>query len=373
MFLKKKNKTIPVQFILPHSGGPNIGGMETVAADLLHRLNPERFAPALVCFNGDNAVLTRIDTARVRVTVLEKSPGIDRTLVPRLTKHFLKTRPRIVHTFNEGALIYAFPAARAILTRAVVHAEHGRLPVEERPLLKAVRIRMLRACNHIVTVSDNLRSLLIDNEGVKSDKVSVIINGVDTGRFDNATDRAALRAALNLGEDDWAVGTVGSLTPQKNQEILVRAAAKVPGIQVRIAGTGPLRDSLETTARDLGVEDRVQCVGQLSNIPDFLGALDLFALPSLTEATSLALLEAMAARLPAVVTSVGGNPAVVGEDARLVPSEDVDALAEQLAWSRDHRTEAAALGLRARARVEERYSMTATVRAYETLFERFGG
>jgi glycosyltransferase involved in cell wall biosynthesis len=362
-------KKITVQFVLPSTGGKNIGGMEMVAADLLHRLNPDRYQGSLICLNRENAVIPRIDSSLVKVHVLEKMHGIDPFMIPRLTLHFLRTRPSIVHTFNEGALLYALPAAKLARVPALIHAEHGRLPVKERPLLRATRIRMTKAANHVVVVSESLRRLLVDDERVDENNISVVINGVDTKRFDVPQNEDELRKSFHVAPNDFVVGTVGSLTVQKNHELLIRAAAKIPDLKVLIAGAGPLESNLKSLIKELNVADKVHLVGQLNDVPGFLAVLDAFVLSSLTEATSIALLEAMAARLPAIVTDVGGNPAVIGDAGFLVPSENIESMSEKLKWCKDHREECKATGLLARQRVEIHYSMDATVKEYERIFE----
>lgn len=370
MLSSNKRSRIRLQFILPDTGGSNIGGMEMVAANILHRLDPRRYSVSLLCLNRENGVIPRLDRARVPVEVIEKQKGLDATLVPRLSWHFLRTRPDLIHTFNEGALIYGFPAARLARVPAVVHADHGRLPVRERPLLRAVRIRFTKMADHIVAVSEDLRRLMVEKEGVPEDKVTIVTNGVDLIPFDQEWDRASIRRDLGVTQKDWVVGTVGSLSPQKNQALLIRSAARVPNMKVLIAGAGRLEGHLETLIAELKLEDRVFCVGQQRDIPRFLSALDLFALPSITEGTSLALLEAMAARLPVLATDVGGNRAVLENTGLLVPSDDVDAMSDKLAWCRKHRAKCKALGLSGRARVEARYSLDRTVATYDEIFMR---
>ena len=341
-----------------------------VAANLLHRLDHDRYRATLVCFNRENGVIPRVDTSLVTVKVIEKKEtGVDPALVPRLAWHLSKARADIVHTYNAGALVYGFPAAKLARVPVIIHADHGRIPVPERPLLRATRIRMTKMTDHVVVVSEELRRLLTLDEGVSADKVSIIINGVDLSPFDRKMDRADIRRSLGIAPGEWVTGTVGSLTPQKNQALLIRAAARVPGARVLIAGTGPLESEHNRLTEELGIAERVQCVGLREDIPRFLRALDLFVLPSITEGTSLALLEAMAARLPVLATDVGGNRAVLNDTGILIPSDDIDVMTQKLEWCKAHPKECQKLGLAARERLEQHYSLDKTVEAYDALFE----
>jgi len=362
---------ISVQFILPPVGQHKLGGMEKVAAGLLNNLDQERFSGSLVCFSSDNGAIGHIDSPKVTAYVIEKRDGLDPILPIRLCHHFVKTRPDLVHTFNEGALIYAFLAAKVARVPALVHAEHGRLPVVEGALLRKVRIAMTRRADSVVVVSDVLSQVLRE-EGVADSRVSTVINGVDLTPFNGNKGRSVVRRSLGLAEDDWAVGAVGSLTPQKNHSMLIRAAAEVPGIKVLIAGSGPLEQSLNVLIRGLQVSDRVTCIGRLDDVPGFLGAMDMFALPSTTEGTSLALLEAMAASLPVVATDVGGNGQVVedGQTGFLTPSNDTAALVKKLTICVNNRSASKVMGQNGRAKVVAKHDFSQTVVAYERVFER---
>src|SRR6185295_18528307 len=123
-------------------------------------------------------------------------------------------------------------------------------------------------------------------------------------------------------------------------------------------------------AERLGVADRVQLLGDRSDVPDVLAALDVFVLPSRTEGMSNALLEAMAAGLPVVATAVGGNPEVVAPDGSglLVPPDDPEAMAAAVARLLAAPAEAARLGAAARRRVEESFGARAMVRRLEAVY-----
>ena len=138
------NKNIKVAFVLPGVGEHKLGGMEMLAANLLNRLDRSRFAGSLVCFDAQNGALDCIDKASIPSNVIDKRHGIDPLLVLKLYSHFRNTHPDIVHTFNDGALIYAFPAAKMAGVPILVHAEHGRLPVPEKWLFRKIRIAMAR-------------------------------------------------------------------------------------------------------------------------------------------------------------------------------------------------------------------------------------
>src|SRR5207245_9607258 len=113
------------------------------------------------------------------------------------------------------------------------------------------------------------------------------------------------------------VGTVGRWEAVKNQTCLVQAFARLagthPAMFLVIAGEGRCRSSLEDLARQSNVASRVRFLGERSDLPRLLQAMDVFVLPSVAEGMSNTLLEAMASGLPIVATRVGGSPEVVAD------------------------------------------------------------
>ena len=210
------SKSINVTFVLPKSISGGIGGMESVAMNLLHNLD-SKYRCTLLSLSSRNGILPLIDDTKVDIKVIDQRQGLDPLMIGKMASYFLRTRPDLVHSFNFGALIYALPAAKIARVPAFVHAEHGRLPAEQ-PVLKRTRVMMMKQCDHVVPVSNSLRQTLVEEEGILEDRVSTIINGVDVSRFDGVTGRNRFRGELGIAPDDWVVGTVGSLSKYKNHQ-----------------------------------------------------------------------------------------------------------------------------------------------------------
>ena len=164
-------------------------------------------------------------------------------------------------------------------------------------------------------------------------------------------------------------GTAARLDPVKNLDSALEAfgvvQAQAPGCRFVIVGDGPERARLELLARDAGLADSVMFTGFRADVRQLLPAFDVYVNSSVYEGVSLTLLEAMAASLPAIATSVGGTPEVVTRDTGLlVPARASDALAGAmlvLAVSPERR---AALGAQARGRVELLFSVQRMVARY---------
>ncbi|WP_344342662.1 glycosyltransferase, partial [Kitasatospora putterlickiae] len=187
--------------------------------------------------------------------------------------------------------------------------------------------------------------------------------------------RAAARAGLGLPDDAFVVGTVGNLTPKKDQATLLAAHAALlrsrPDARLLLVGAGPLDARLRARAAELGVADTVVFAGSRADVPELLPALDVFTLSSRQEGLPVALMEAMTSGLPAVVTRVGGMPEVLddGEQGLLVPPGDPSALAgafDRLAGDPDLRARMASA---ARERAK-RFDVAGAQRAVEAVYAR---
>ncbi len=171
----------------------------------------------------------------------------------------------------------------------------------------------------------------IDTKAVPAAKLQMVPNGVDTDRFAPSSEvRERVRKELNLG-DSFIWLAVGRLVEQKDYPNLLSALEQMPegNWRVLIAGNGPLEAALKARVAELALMDRVQFIGTRSNMEQLFNACDAYVMSSRFEGLSMALLEAAAAGLAAVVTDVGGNRDLVldGETGYVVPPANSQALA----------------------------------------------
>jgi glycosyltransferase involved in cell wall biosynthesis len=209
----------------------------------------------------------------------------------------------------------------------------------------------------------------------------VIYNGVDTDEFRDARpagEVARQRAALGLRESDYVIGISAVLRPEKNHVQLVEAIAglRAQGVPARalIVGDGPMRAAIEARARARGVEHEVVFCGFQHDVRPYVAACDVMVLCSLTEAFSLAALEAMALGRPVVHAQVGGAAEMIlpGRNGYLFPAGDTGALTGKLGLLAE-RAVSRSMGANARQVVQARFSEKAMVDRYErTLLELCG-
>jgi len=257
---------------------------------------------------------------------------------------------------------------------------HGKSYYPDRCRRRLACRLMARSAAAVVAVSNELRHFFCTTTGAAPERVRVICNGIDLrGRPAGGRDATLLEAA-GIPSDARLIGVVGNLYAVKAHVNLIRAVPAIlrrhPGAHVVILGRGPMRDTLEGEAIALGIRDRIHLLGYRDDTARWLAAMDVFTMPSLSEGLPLALLEAMAAGLPHVVTRVGGMPevAVEGKTGFVVEPGDVEALADRLLFLLDNSSLAARMGVAARARIADRFTVERMAAEYRDVYrEAMGG
>ena len=354
---------IHVLHVVPVLGA---GGMELALGRVVSALTDQGMRHSIVCLKHDAVIADRFPTA-TEIVCLHALPN-EPQLPLRLRGLIRRLRPTVIHARNWGAWPDVALARLLVFPLIpLVFSFHGLDQLGLMPLRRRLACRLLaKVTTCLFTVSEAARRFLVEHVGLAEGRIRVIPNGIDTVRF------APVPPGPRRGR--LVVGTAGSLTPVKNQELLMRSCADLfargADFEIRLAGDGPERSRLLDLAEALRLADRVQFLGHVDDMPAFLHSLDIFVLPSHSEAHPNALLEAMACGLPCIATRVGGMPEVLdgGRAGLLVDANDQQGLAaalESLIGSPHRR---AALGEVGRSRVCQRYGLDQMLKAYASLY-----
>ncbi|MDF1836532.1 MAG: glycosyltransferase family 4 protein [Planctomycetota bacterium] len=209
--------------------------------------------------------------------------------------------------------------------------------------------------------------------GVPPERSELIWSVVDPSKLQPSRPRGEMRKELGLEESQSTVLAAGALVARKGFDCLIEAIARVESRPMLcIAGEGPAQDELWDLALGLGLSDRVKLLGKRKDMPDLLGAADLFAMPSRAEGLGIAALEAMAAGLPVLASEVGGLQDLVlhGETGRLLHAGDVPAWAVAIGQTLADPAETRRMGAAGKERVERSFLPAQMVEAYEKLYRR---
>jgi glycosyltransferase involved in cell wall biosynthesis len=366
---------LAVEMVLPSL---ETGGMETMTAALAQALAARGHRVGITCLEREGELAEGLRRAGIPVAFVP-CPGTSPILRPHpgLRAHFAAREPNVVHAHN-GVWAKAALAARAAGVTAIMHTAHG-FSLGEPWFGDALRWWAGLRTDIVVAVSAPLCEHLIRKARIPASRVATVINGIDTIRFAPAGKSGILREALGIGPDIPLMGCVARLDPIKNHALLLEAMAllarQVPDIRLALVGDGPLREPLREQAEALGLGGRVLLAGTLADTAPADRDLDVFVLPSVSEGTSISILEAMASGIPVVATAVGGTARLLdgGACGTLVPSGDAAAMAEAIRSLLTDQGARARMAQSARERILMEFGHAAMVRAYEKLYRQAVG
>ena len=359
------------------------GGLERCVARISSCLDRARFQPMIICLDRSGNAENWLEADDVPIFELHRRPGNDPRLVARLARLLRNERVDIVHSHNWGSLLETVFARYLSGTPFHVHAERG---LELAEMQARVWRRRARDCvgrtararaDAVVAVSREIRDKIISS-GVASRRVHLIPNGIDPLPVQDLIGaRARIRNRLGVIKSTILVCCVGRFVPVKDfatviQAIVVLAQAG-QDVHLVLVGDGPEHDALQAQVRSTGFAERIHLVGEQADVGAWLAAVDIYVNASLYEGMSQAVLEAMAAGLPLVVTDVGENAVLAGGNSpcgRVIPTNDVNALASALGELTADRALRMHFGERARRRQRDEFSQAKMVRRYEELYSQ---
>jgi glycosyltransferase involved in cell wall biosynthesis len=274
----------------------------------------------------------------------------------------------IVHAHTGRAQNLAFCATVGLPVRRVV-TRHVAFPPSHP---RVHRLKYTLTCHGIIAVSQAVRAALLA-AGVSENRIETIPTGVEwPAVLADAQARNAIRSTWGFEDRHFVAGHMGAFTAEKGQDVAMNAAVllqhRMPDLRMILAGDGPLRSSM--TANSV-----VILPGHISGRAEFFAALDLFIMPSRSEAWGLAALEAMAHGVPVVASNTGGLPEMIdaNETGWLVTPGDPHKLADAIECAAALGPEKLrATGMRARER-SKRFSIQETAERTEVFYRRVLG
>lgn len=324
---------------------PMLSGVQRVSLEEFAQLDPALYDRTLIC-REPGPLSDAMDDMGINCVfcpslVRSIAPKDDLTALVALSRLMRKMRFDIVHTHSSKPGIVGRLAARLVGVPAIVHTVHGfAFPMTasrfRRNLFAALERLAGRCCDLVVCLNDSDREIAETDLAIPTDRVHIVPNGVDLSRFPHVSlnERMRIRKEiLRIPTDEPAIVMVGRLWRQKDPLTLVKAAVSLlrNGVKAHFVfiGDGELRSELLEFIRLHGAEERIHLLGWRDDVPKILPAFDVCALSSRWEGMPLAILEAMASRLPCVVTDIPGNRDLVddGINGLLVPCEDVESFA----------------------------------------------
>ena len=358
------NAAIPNVFLMTDSF--RTGGTERQFATVARALDPERFRVHLGCLQATGKFLDGFEDVRCFDPggSLYRLPSlITRT---KLARHLDGQDIAIAHSFDFYSNMMLIPAARMGRIPVVIGSQRQIGDLLTRAQSFSQRV-MFGFCDRVVCNSRAAATRLV-SQGLPQKKIAVIGNGLPTSAF------SRVEGALPRVSGLLRVGMIARMNAlYKNHHVFLNAAAKLCqsflNVEFVLVGDGPLRLQLERHVDDLGIRGRVLFLGDRQDIPQILASLHISVIPSASESLSNVALESMAAGVPVVAASVGGNPEIVtSERGMLVPPNDETALCVSIGDLLCSSELRACLGENARHFAEANFTIERMRTQYEDLY-----
>jgi glycosyltransferase involved in cell wall biosynthesis len=361
------------------------GGAENVTLNLFENIDRERFDVRLFFLKGAGTVGEKLLELGLPGRAHLQKRRVDPVVLVRLVRALRSYRPDILLTLNCHGNAMFWGGWASILTRVpvrIIATHHTGTHRTPRNYAGLDRL-FLRSTTAILALSERHARYIRDVDAIAADKIHIIANGIRISNFESVDAGVvdAARASLGLEPHHKVVISLAGLRPEKAHDAVLTAASLLvgdwPDLRLLIVGDGPLRAELTAMCRDLHLERNVLFLGERRDIATLLHLSHVLVLPSrpVVETLPLSVMEAMAAGVPVVASTVGSVPDMIedGVNGRLIPPADGVALAAAVRGLLGNDSEARRIREAARRTVRERYSLERMVSDYEQLFERLVG
>lgn len=353
----------------------DVGGLQRIVHIVINRMNHEKYDVHLCCLDSDGMFYHQLKDDYINKFVLKRKPGyFDFTTFGKLIRIIRNYQIDIIHSHN-GCSMYAALAGSICSVKGIIHADHGRLIPDKKAAIWEDRLSSYMM-DRIISVSEPLSDYLASAVKINKNKITTIINGVDTDKFTpfNEREKRQRRRELGLLEEAIIIGTVCRLDSIKNLDMLIGCVSEIlqkdSNCQFLIVGDGPEEKKLRNYSLKIKQSDKIIFMGRSAEVNRVLPVFDIYVNTSLSEGTSMTILEAMSCGLPIIASAVGGNINIVNESNGMLfnlndKDKFVDAIAEIIANSELRRQK----GENSRKTVETQFSVDKMVEKYEQMYD----
>ncbi|NBR48931.1 glycosyltransferase [bacterium] len=354
----------------------HLGGAQEVVLNLA-TCGSERFHHEVATLHGHGVYWDRLKEAGIRVFSLSPHKYLP-LYFASIPWRILCGRYDIVHCHLIPSNIIAKPLAALCGVSVIINHDHTNDSYRtENKLLLAIDRFTNRFASHIIPVSASCRDFLVEYESIEPERITLIPNAIDLRRFTpGSTTKAEARQKLGLKPHVPVLAGVGRLNSQKNfalfLEVAARLAQRFPDLHFLLAGDGPEEKMLRAKASALGIADRVLFSGYVADSRLVYLAADVLLMPSRFEGLPMTLLESMAMGLAVVASRLDGIAEVIDDpdDGLLAPPDNANLFVDHVSALISNRELAMGIAIKARAKIECRFSVERLTAAVESIYDR---
>lgn len=353
-----------------------IGGLERTVVRLAIAQKESGDHVQVITIFANGPLAAPLKQAGIKITCVNKKNGLDLPAVKRI-RNVVSSGVEIIHSHNVLPHYYATVASLGINIRRISTRHDMGVHLTGKRMQFLYGLSLYRT-HSVVAVCEAAKTRFVTEKIIPERKISVVYNGIPAlnDKIDPSTISTERRQQLKLPASGPIIGSIGRLNAIKDYGTLISAFKAVlnnyPNAKLAIAGDGPERNKLQMQIEALDISDKVTLLGERNDVEDLLEQFDIFALTSLTEGFSVALVEAAWTGLPIVATDVGGNCEIVqdGITGYLTEPGNVQDVAKKIEKLLSDDQLRRSFGLLSRSRAEANWTLELMRKGYQCVYQR---
>ena len=365
--------------------GLSVGGAEMMLLKLISNLDRQVFNPIVVSLVNKGQIGEKLEKLGIEVYSLNLKSLLDG---PKAIVSFLKIlnqlKPDLIQGWMYHGNLFALTSYLYSIKVPIlwnIRGSHYCLKKEKKLTAFVIWLgaKLSFAPIKIINNSKHSAEKHVEILGFNNNKTIIIPNGFDTELFKPSEYyRNIFRKEMNFTDEDIVVGLIGRYNPVKGHDLFIKAAHQLTkqkcfkNIKFILIGhkVDYSNEFLAQTIRNYGLEKSFYLLGQRDNLHTIIPSLDIVVSSSYSEGFSNVIGEAMSCGVPCVVTDVGDSKWIVGDTGIVVPPNNVEALVDGIEYMLNlPKTEREKMGMAARKRIIDNFSIDLIVKKYEALYK----
>jgi len=291
-----------------------VGNPESLDPQLNHNRD-KNFKMSVLCIESPLGPFSvDLQNKGIEFHEFNRQPGFDTNLIKQIRRTIKDNSVDIIHCHQYTPWVYGVISA-AFTNTKVIFTEHGRFyPDSSTWKRKLINPILNLFTDQVTAISKATKQALVEFENIPEKSIEVIYNGIAPLQFEQG-DVELLRTELSIPNDHMILGTIARFDPIKNHTMMLKAFSLVleeqPNTTLIIVGDGEERQNIERCINKLNIQSKVILTGYQPKPQNYLALMDIYLLSSLSEGTSITLLEALSIGKACVVTDAGGNPEII--------------------------------------------------------------
>lgn len=355
-------------------------GAERVICEILKKNNSNNITMSLGILTSSGDIIKRFhkEIGRTDIVILKfgGSEKLSFNTVKRISNYIQENSINIVHSHNYKSDFYAFICKLIIKNKLhLIASNHTwKLNTIREYGYKWLDSLIMKKFDGLIAISSEIKDEMI-RAGINKSKIKIILNGVDCEEHERSLAKTEARARLELGENDFIVGCVASLTPEKGHMTLLKAFSEVhtatSEIKLCLVGEGPERNKIENYIYDNKLSETVFLKGSRADIRELYKGFDVFILPSYQEGLPMVLLESMASGVPVIVTYVGAIPEIIqnNQNGIIIEPGNIGQMAQAILEINSNKEIRGTIRKNALKTVKEKYSSDLMTEEYQQIYK----